>query len=142
MLYDKETKEVCFDDTNCSINDVTLLGLNSLYKDKKLLTRFRVSIPKADALELRNTYHVTNVKNIGDNYFFFTNVPKDCIKVRDSNGSEIKCKDVLATAHCILSGGGIWDTLLCARFKLMQITDATKNISYPIISMKELNIII
>ena len=142
MLYDKETKEVCFADTNCSINDVTLLGLNSLYKSKELLTRFRVRIPKADALELRNTYHVTNVKNIGDNYFFFANVPKDCIKVRDSNGSEIKCKDVLATAHCILSGGGIWDTLLCARFKLMQITDTTKNISYPIISMKELNIII
>ena len=142
MLYDKETKEVCFDDTNYSMNDVTLLGLNSLYKGKELLTRFRVSIPKADALELRKAYHVTNVKNIGDNYFFFTNVPKDCIKVRDSNGSEIKCKDVLATAHCILSGGGIWDTLLCARFKLMQITDATKNISYPIISMKELNIII
>lgn len=142
MLYDKETKEVCFDDTNYSMNGVALLGLNSLYKGKELLTRFRVSIPKADALELRNTYHVTNVKNIGDKYFFFTNVPKDCIKVRDSNGSEIKCKDVLATAHCILSGGGIWDTLLCARFKLMQITDATRNISYPIISMKELNIII
>lgn len=142
MTYDKETKEVCFDDTNYSMDDITLLGLNSFYKGKELLTRFRVSIPKADALELRGVYHVANVKNIGDNYFFFTNVPKDCIKVRDSNGSEIECKDVLATAHCILSGGGIWDTLLCARFKLMQVTDAIKNISYPIISLKELNIII
>ena len=142
MLYDKETKEVCFDDTWCRIDDITMLGLNRYYKDKPLLARFRVSIPKVDALILREDYRVANVKNIGDDYFFFTNVPKDCIKVRDSNGSEIECNDVLATARGILSGGGIWDTLLCARFKLMQITDATKNISYPIISLKELNIIV
>lgn len=142
MLYDKETKEVCFDDTGCSIDDITMLGLNRYYKDKPLLTRFRVSIPKVDALILREDYHVANVKNIGDDYFFFTNVPKDCIKIRDSNGSEIECTDVLATARGILSGGGIWNTLLCARFKLMQVTDAIKSISYPIISLKELNIII
>lgn len=143
MLYDKDTKEISFDnDADCRINDITMLGLNRYYKDKPLLTRVRVSIPKVEALELRENYHVANVKNIGDDYFFFANIPKDCIKIRDSNGSEINCSDVLATARGILSGGGIWNTLLCARFKLMQITDTIKNISYPIISLKELNIII
>ena len=143
MLYDKETKELCFDnDADCRINDITTLWTYRYHKDKKPLTRIRVSIPKVEALELRENYHVANVKNIGDDYFFFANIPKDCIKIRDSNGQEIECTDILATAHGILSGGGIWDTLLCARFKLMQITDTIKNISYPIISLKELSIII
>lgn len=139
MKYDKKSKEIYLDESGCYIYDIIDLGLSKFYKNKhyggvdpKDLLRVRVSIPAPDGIELKTNYHIANVKNIGDDYFFFANVQKDSIRLCGANGEEITSMNPI-----IAFKSKMWNSFV-ATFKLMQVVDETKDISYPIISIKDL----